>query len=182
LIVVVLVSSLSLSQSEKEDLSAQLLGLYFTTTTEQHVLSENSERISVKRVIDGDTIVVVQGSKQEKVRLLGVDTPESVDPRKKVECFSKEAALYLKDVSLGKEVKLQSDETQQLKDKYGRLLRYVFLEDGRMLNLLLIQDGYAYEYTYDLPYTYQETFKKAQFQAMTEKKGLWSDATCGGKR
>lgn len=175
-------SFLSIPQSEKNDLSTQLLGLLSSPTPKQQVLSESSEAIYVKRIIDGDTIVVIHDNKQEKVRLLGVDTPESVDPRRKVECFSKEAAVFLADLSLGKKVRLESDETQQLKDKYGRLLRYVFLGDGRMLNYLLIQEGYAYEYTYDLPYTYQDAFKNAQLQAMSDKKGLWSDETCSGRR
>ena len=135
----------------------------------------------VVRVVDGDTIVVSQGEKQETVRLIGINTPETVDPRKPVECFGKEAKEYLKELLNGKKVRLENDPSQQERDRYGRLLRYIFLEDKTFINQKLIEDGYAYEYTYDLPYQYQDAFKKAESNAKAANRGLWNSATCGGE-
>jgi len=136
----------------------------------------------VTRVVDGDTMVVSQGEKQERVRLIGINTPETVDPRKPVECFGKEAKDYLKVLVVGKKVRLETDTSQQEQDRYGRLLRYVFLEDTTFVNQKLIEAGYAYEYTYELPYQYQEAFKKSESNARAASRGLWNTATCGGGR
>jgi micrococcal nuclease len=73
---------------------------------------------------------------------------------------------------------LQSDPSQEDKDKYNRLLRYVFLEDGTNLNLLLISEGYAHEYTYDVPYALQKEFQTAEKSARENEKGLWSPTAC----
>ena len=124
----------------------------------------------VLKVIDGDTIDVNLDGEMERIRLIGINTPETVDPRKLVECFSHEASEKAKDILSGKRALLESDPAQGERDKYGRLLRYVFLEDGINFNLLMIREGYAYEYTYDLPYKYQAEFKQAQKYA--EKNGL----------
>lgn len=115
---------------------------------------------------------------QETVRLIGIDTPETVDPRKPVQCFGKEASMKAKGLVEGEEVILESDPSQGDKDKYGRLLRYVFLKDGTSVNQKMIEDGYAFEYTYKLPYKYQEEFRAAQKQAETDKIGLWADNAC----
>lgn len=136
----------------------------------------------VAKVIDGDTIEVLVNGKKEKVRVIGINTPETVDPRRPVECFGKEASSYAKSLFSDKTVKLESDPTQADRDKYGRLLRYVFLPDGTDFGLTMIKEGYAYEYTYDIPYKYQDEYKIAQKEAESLKKGLWSDTTCGGKK
>lgn len=136
----------------------------------------------ITRIIDGDTLVVSLGSKEEKVRLIGVNTPETVDPRREVECFGKEAKEYLVKLLFGKNVRLEADASQQERDRYGRLLRYVFLEDGLFINQVLIQSGYAYEYTYDLPYQYQSEFKKAETDARRRGLGLWNENSCSGKK
>jgi len=116
--------------------------------------------------------------KEMAVRLIGMDTPETVDPRKPVQCFGREASAKAKELIEGKDVILDSDPTQGDKDKYGRLLRYVHLEDGTFFNQKLIEEGYAFEYTYDIPYKYQTEFKEAQKQAEVNKKGLWADGAC----
>lgn len=134
----------------------------------------------VVRVVDGDTIDVSFDGKIERLRLIGINTPETVDPRKPVECFGTDASNKAKSVLSGKKVILESDSSQGERDKYNRLLRYVFLEDGTSFNLLMVREGYAYEYTYDLPYKYQASFKEAQKQAEANKTGLWGD-TCNGK-
>lgn len=138
----------------------------------------SSTVFSVVRVIDGDTIVVEVGDTEEKVRLIGVDTPETVDPRKKVQCFGKEASSKMKEILTGQNVELISDQTQDDRDKYGRLLRYVYLEDGTFVNKLLIQEGFAHEYTYRLPYKFQKEFKEAEVFARTNSLGLWSASAC----
>lgn len=129
-------------------------------------------------VIDGDTIEVSFDNKKEVVRLIGINSPETVDPRKPVECFGKEASAKAKSLLLGKSVQLEADPTQDDRDKYQRLLRYVFLEDGTNFNKLMISEGYAYEYTYNTPYKYQSEFKQAQKEAEVSKIGLWADNAC----
>ncbi len=141
----------------------------------------NSEVFPVSRVVDGDTLTVEMNGKQEVLRLIGINTPETVDPRKPVECFGKEASTEAKEILTGKKVHLESDSSQGERDKYNRLLRYVFLEDGTNFNKLMIEAGYAYEYTYNTPYKYQKEFKEAQKKAEGNKRGLWADGTCGGQ-
>lgn len=122
----------------------------------------------VKRVIDGDTIELDNG---EKVRYIGIDTPETVHPNQTVECFGQEASDKNRELVEGKKVKLEKDITA--KDKYGRLLRYVYLEDDTFLNLYLIQEGYATSYTYPPDVKYQEQFRQAEIEARNAKRGLW---------
>lgn len=133
---------------------------------------------SVVNVIDGDTFDVDIDGKIKRIRVIGINTPEVVDPRKKVECFGKEASEKAKELLFNKKVRLESDPTQGNVDKYGRLLRYVFLEDGTDFGLLMIKEGYAYEYTYNIPYKYQQQYKNAQKQAQENKRGLWAENAC----
>lgn len=144
----------------------------------ESVPSEAAPTYPVIKVVDGDTIVVRIGTLNETLRLIGINTPETVDPRKPVECFGKEASNRAKELLTGKRVRLEADPTQGERDKYQRLLRYVFLEDGTFFNQKMIEDGFAYEYTYNLPYKYQEEFKAAQAAAREAKRGLWADNAC----
>jgi len=148
--------------------------------TEPRIDTETQKSYEVVRVVDGDTVDVSMDGKVERLRLIGINTPETVDPRKPVECFGKEASNKAKDILSGKKVFLENDSSQGERDKYDRLLRYVFLEDGTSFNSLMIKEGYAYEYTYDLPYKYQAEFKQAQKEAETSRAGLWGN-TCNGK-
>jgi len=132
----------------------------------------------VTKVIDGDTIDVLIDGKKENIRLIGIDSPEAVDPRKPVECFAKESSNKAKEILTGKRVFLEADPSQGERDKYNRLLRYVFLEDGVNFNKLMVEEGYAHEYTYDLPYKYQDEFIEAEKKAKQEKLGLWADDAC----
>jgi micrococcal nuclease len=150
------------------------------STTKENIITEpkavvKSNLYSVIKVVDGDTIDVSIDGKTERLRLIGINTPETVDPRKPVECLGVEASNKAKSILTGKKVALESDPTQGERDKYNRLLRYVFLENGTNFNLLMIKEGYAYEYTYDIPYKYQIEFKTAQNNAMNAKIGLWGD-------
>jgi len=139
----------------------------------------NNEMAKVVRVIDGDTIDVSINGNVERVRIIGINTPETVDPRKSVECFGSEASKKAKDHLDGKTVELEVDPTQGNKDKYNRLLRYVWLDKGSVdFGKLMIATGYAYEYTYNLPYKYQMEYKQAQKEAEAAKLGLWADRAC----
>lgn len=135
-------------------------------------------KTTVVRVVDGDTIVVLVNNIEEKIRIIGINTPETVDPRKKVECFGKQASDKAKQLLTGQEIKLKSDPTQADRDKYKRLLRYISLPDGTDYGLKMIQEGYAYEYTYQIPYTFQTQYKLAQKEAENLKVGLWADGVC----
>lgn len=135
----------------------------------------------VARIIDGDTFEVETAGGLEKVRLIGVNTPESVDPRRPVECFGREASAKAEELLGDKEVELEADPSQTDRDRYGRLLRYVRTREGLFYNLEIIKLGYAHEYTFDLPYKYQAEFKAAQLEAQNKKAGLWADGACGEK-
>lgn len=154
-----------------------------TDTTENEAPSKNTAPTAtnlyqVTAVVDGDTFKVLINGVQETIRLIGIDTPETVDPRKPVQCFGMEASNKAKALLTGKKVRLEADSTQGELDKYGRLLRYVFLEDGTFFSKLMISEGYAREYTYDSAYKYQADFKKAELDAKTAKRGLWADDAC----
>lgn len=141
---------------------------------------------AVVRVIDGDTISIIKEGKMVTLRLIGLDTPETVDPRKPVQCFGKAASDKAKEMLTGKTVRLEFDASQGLLDKYGRTLAYVFLPPQRgvspeiFFNEYMIAEGYGHEYTYNLPYKYQKEFKTAESHAREGKKGLWADDTCAG--
>lgn len=100
------------------------------TATETASSSSDRTAYPVVDVVDGDTVKVRIGDKTETLRLIGIDTPETVDPRKEVKCYGREASDRAKAMLNGKSVYLESDPTQGERDKYNRLLRYVYLEDG----------------------------------------------------
>jgi micrococcal nuclease len=138
----------------------------------------NNKYYLVSRVVDGDTIDVEKDGEHVRVRLIGIDTPETVDPRRTVECFGKEASAKTKELLEGKMVRLETDPSQGDYDKYKRMLAYVYLSDGTLFNQTMISEGYAHEYTYRLPYRYQAEFNDAERTAREEKKGLWADGVC----
>lgn len=150
-------------------------------------LDEVSEEYEVKgyevvKVVDGDTIDIDIDGKIERLRLIGIDTPETVDPRREIQCFGIEASNKAKELLNGQFVTLESDESQGDRDKYKRLLRYVILADGSNFNLYMVREGYAHEYTYDEAYKYQAEFKSAEEDARNNLKGLWSPQTCSGNK
>jgi micrococcal nuclease len=133
--------------------------------------------VTVARVVDGDTIKLSTG---ETLRLIGVDTPETVDPRAPVQCFGREASARAHALLDGASVRLEYDPTQGRYDRYGRTLAYVWLADGRLFNETIIAEGYAHEYTYAIPYRYRDRFRAAERAAREASRGLWSPTTCGG--
>jgi micrococcal nuclease len=132
-----------------------------------------SEKRLVIRVIDGDTIVV---SPNEKVRLIGVDTPETVHPNKTVQCFGKDAKEFTRRMVEHKSIRLILDESnvaRHHKDRYGRTLAYVYFDDGTMLNAELIRRGYAHTYT-RFPFRHVVEFRQLERIARSQAVGLWS--------
>ncbi len=121
----------------------------------------NSQLIEVRRVIDGDTIEVKIGDKNEMVRLIGIDAPEMTDSSMKG-LKAIEAKEKLEDILKDKKLILESDESQDNRDVYNRLLRYIYLEDGTLVNKEMIKTGLVEEYTFIVPYKYQEEFRKIE--------------------
>lgn len=136
----------------------------------------------VTKVIDGDTIKVADGDEEMTVRLIGINAPETGTGPRPAECFGIEATKHLQSIlPVGTMVALDTDSSQGVYDKYQRLLAYAMLSDHTNVALLMIMDGYAYEYTYEKPYLYVAAFKDYQATAQKEKKGLWADGACGMK-
>lgn len=129
----------------------------------------NLEFIKVKRVTDGDTITLENG---KVVRYIGIDAPESVDPRKPIQCYAKEASIKNKELVEGQVVGLEKDISET--DKYGRLLRYVY-KDSVLVNELLVKEGYAHSSSYPPDIKYQDRFKLAEQEAIENKRGLWGE-------
>ena len=128
---------------------------------------------AVTRVVDGDTVRVLINGQETPVRLIGIDTPETVAPNRPVECAGPEASVYAEQLMAGDRVYLELDPTQGTYDRYNRALAYVWLEDDVMVNLALLQTGLAEEYTYDGQYTYQQLFQQVEEQAQDDLLGLW---------
>ncbi|MFH1564934.1 MAG: thermonuclease family protein [bacterium] len=141
--------------------------------------NNQTQYYKVIKIIDGDTIAVDIDGNSETIRLIGINTPETKDPRKPVECFGIEASNKAEELLAGQLIELEKDETQDERDKYGRLLRYVKTKDGLFYDLEIIKQGYGYEYTYNIPYKYQKEFKEAENYARENKLGLWADGACG---
>lgn len=137
-------------------------------------LSEVSDLAKVVRVIDGDTIEIEGG---EKVRYIGIDTPETVDPRKPIQCFGVEASKKNKELVEGKMARLEKDITDR--DKYNRLLRYVWIGDT-LINQELAAQGFAKSYSYPPDVKYQDRFVAAEKKAREDKLGLWSACPSSG--
>ncbi|HEX7127033.1 MAG TPA: thermonuclease family protein [Thermodesulfobacteriota bacterium] len=138
---------------------------------------------TVLRVVDGDTVDVQLGGRRERLRLIGLNTPETVDPRRPVECFGREASAKAKALlPAGTVVHVEQDPQQGHRDRYGRLLAYLILPDGRNFAEVMIADGYGFEYTYRLPYRYRDRFRAAQDRARTRQRGLWAPGACAGWR
>lgn len=134
------------------------------------------------RVVDGDTLVVRLNGAQEKVRILGINTPESVKPNSPVECFGKESSAHIRELlSNTHTLEIATDPTQDTRDRNGRLLAHVFAGDINIAQQM-ISDGYGYEYTYRIPYIYQSEYKTAEQEARNNDRGLWSPETCNGKK
>jgi|GEM_PF-1728812 len=136
----------------------------------------------VTKVVDGDTVKAMVDGKEESIRIIGMDSPESVDPRKTVQCFGVEASSKANEFLSSKWIQLESDSSQGNRDKYNRLLRYVWFDKGTDFGRRMIEEGYAHEYTYNTPYSKQTQYKSTYKIAQNSKKGLWSPSTCNGQK
>lgn len=132
----------------------------------------------VVKVVDGDTLHVRIRGRQEKVRLIGIDTPETHGPGGLKECFGPEAASRLRALTpVGADVRLVRDE--EPRDRYGRLLAYVYLAgDDTFVNEVLVAEGFAAAKSYRPNTTHEPTFRAAEADARAEQRGLWG--ACGG--
>jgi micrococcal nuclease len=128
-------------------------------------------------VVDGDTLEV-ETPERITIRVIGIDTPETVDPRRPVECFGREASARAHELLDRVRVSLEYDLTQGRLDRFGRTLAYVWLPDGRSFGEAMIAEGYAHEYTYDTPYKYRESYRRAEAAARDADRGLWGPGTC----
>lgn len=167
---IILIIGIIAGTIKKEEIF-EILGIQINST--KNIEQQNAE-YEVISVVDGDTIKIKYEGKEEKVRLIGIDTPESVHPDKtKNTVYGKKASDYTKNLLENKKVKLEFDV--QKNDKYGRLLSYVYLENGEMLNKKLLQEGYAKIATYPPNVRYVEEFKQIQEKARKDKVGFWKE-------
>lgn len=126
----------------------------------------------VEEVSDGDTIIVNMNGRREIIRMIGVDTPETHHPDRPVECYAQIAADYSRRSLTGKKVRLEADPQNSNRDRYDRLLRYVYLPDGALFEESLIAEGYGFSYT-QFPFEKADRFESLEAQAEAAKKGLW---------
>ena len=138
----------------------------------------DGERARVTRIVDGDTIEVSLGGAIEDVRLLGIDTPESVKPDSPIECFGREASAAAEAFLSGADVTLVRDVEER--DRYGRLLRYVYVGE-EMANARLVVNGYATAYTYPPNVRHADLFVRLEREAREADRGLWAPDTCDGE-
>jgi endonuclease YncB( thermonuclease family) len=135
---------------------------------------QNPGLYSVVRVSDGDTIIVDMNGRSETVRLIGVDTPETHHPDLPVQCYGPAASAYTRNLIGGHKVRLEADPTNQNRDRYDRLLRYVYLPDSRLVQAEIVQNGYGFAYTH-FPFTKKQEFIQLEKQAKAEYRGLWGN-------
>ncbi len=138
--------------------------------------TQNPGLYRVVEFSDGDTVSVNMNGTTEKVRFIGVDTPETHDPRKAIQCFGQAAAQYTKDLIGNQELRLDADPTNQNRDRYNRLLRYVYLPDGRLVNAEIIKNGYGFAYV-SFPFQKLDEFRALQVEAREQNRGLWNSCT-----
>ncbi|MFZ0322581.1 MAG: thermonuclease family protein [Actinomycetes bacterium] len=137
----------------------------------------------MSRVVDGDTVVVDKGRRSLTLRLIGIDTPETVAPATPVMCFGPQASQFAERTLAGEPVLLEFDRSQGRLDRYGRTLAYVWTRGvggSSMFNERAVRAGYAVEYTYDAAYAWQQELQRAERAARASGRGLWAQDTCNG--
>jgi len=137
-----------------------------------------TEDARVVRVVDGDTLIVDRGTGDERLRYIGIDAPESVKPNTPVEFMGHEAAVANAALVEGRTVVLERDVSER--DRFGRLLRYVWLRDGdawRLVNLELVEQGYAQAVTFPPDVRRQDVLRAAEADARAAGAGLWGPPT-----
>lgn len=174
------VSSGAVVENEQERVPSEVSVITENVPSPGEMQAQNSahDTYDVVDVVDGDTVKLNINGIVETARLIGIDTPETVHPSKPVECFGIEASNKAKTTLSGRAVSFETDPSQGTRDTYGRLLGYIILSDGSNFNQMMIEQGYAYEYTYSVPYKYQSAFKAAEQNARTSGAGLWAEGVC----
>ena len=140
------------------------------------VIQSQPELYKVARFVDGDTIVVDMNGTDETIRMIGVDTPETHKPNTPVQCYGPQAAGYTKNLIGYSKVRLQADPLDTNRDRYGRLLRYVYLPDGTLVEASLIKNGYGFAYT-SFPFEKRDEFSAYETSAKSSSAGLWGACT-----
>lgn len=148
-----------------------------STSASNELLYESGASYPFMRVVDGDTIVVGFDGTTQYVRLIGINAPEVNDPGGP-QCYANESTTHLQELARTGLVTLHFDETQGMRDSYGRILAYVELPDGTDLGEKMIEDGYAQEFTVGEGYARQVQYKEAQAFATQEGRGLWGEGVC----
>jgi micrococcal nuclease len=158
-----------------------ILALIYVVATQSGWLKDTAKNAqqadpglyTINHYVDGDTIAVNMNGSVETIRFIGVDTPETHKPNTPVQCYGPEAADYTKaQVSHFGKVRLQADPLDTNRDVYGRLLRYVYLPNGILLNEDLIKTGHGFAYL-DFPFSKKAEFKIDGETAQTSKVGVW---------
>jgi len=165
-------------------LFAYFAWVYIIPKLSEHEQKQGKETRVVHKVVDGDTFILENG---EKVRMLGIDTPEKYESskldrdsersgsdKKTIQKLGELASQYTKKLIEGKRVMLVPEPNHENKDKYGRLLRYVYLEDGTFINKKIVEDGYASAYR-RFGLSKQDEFIKAEKEARENRRGLWGE-------
>ncbi len=160
------------STSTEKRISDSVLGQSQESTSS----AVTNNYVQVTKVVDGDTIEVEIAGTKYKLRYVGINTPETVDPRRPVQCFGKQASDENKRLVSGKQVRIEKDISET--DKYGRLLRLVYLplDDGTELfiNDYLVREGFAQASRYPPDVTFAEQFRAAEVEAKDNNRGLWA--------
>src|SRR5690606_32520023 len=170
-----------LHHTAMQRLSATLIVMLFVfiAHAQVQITQHRSGKVYVTKVVDGDTFWVKNGDQELKVRFIGIDAPETRNAgRKKIGYFGKEAKDYVTALTLQKWVRLEFDVGK--KDRYQRLLAYVYLEDGTFLNAHLVARGYAIVDTHPPNIKYVELFTALQRQAREQQLGLWKPVSAYG--
>jgi micrococcal nuclease len=153
---------------------------YLEIQAQTSTSTDSNTNSTVLRVVDGDTLVASLDDEPGEwtIRMLGINTPETVDPRKQVECFGKEASEKLKALLPPESrIQLAEDPKADERDKYDRLLRNVILPDGTDVNALMVRDGFAYAYlSFPLNSERKKELKELETRAKQERRGLWGEA------
>ncbi|HSX30889.1 MAG TPA: thermonuclease family protein [Candidatus Saccharimonadales bacterium] len=146
------------------------------TSAGKGIMTSQPGLYSIAHYIDGDTIAVNMNGSVETVRFIGIDTPETHKPNTPVQCYGPAAAAYTQNriKSAGGHVRLVADSLDTNRDRYNRLLRYVYLPDGTNLDQELVTKGYAFAYV-SFPFTKSDTFSAAQANARANNAGLWGN-------
>ena len=161
---VLLGQSIFLEKSEKKEKKSSIKNIY-----------------EVLDVVDGGTIKIDYNGKRESIRMIGIDTPEKYATRTGYEeCYGKEASDFAESLLEGKKVQIEFDKSQNIRDKYGRLLTHVFLEDGRNYQETALLNGFGFHYIYKTPSEYSIPYSRAQEIAKIKNIGVWKH--CDGKR